>query len=415
MNQSTIVNNITLILLLSLFLFTPFEGFKKIVVLVVLMIMWFFTSYVYNRKALRQSLILVLILCSLLFVQWVYSLSVGEEQFRRFFTQNIWTYIWGVLGVYYASNINVFKKCIPFIVVMITVSCIYTIVGNYTIPGASRMLAGYVTEGTETYSQIKSMNIGGYGFIYALLFAVIPCVLWIKQCRSTRFLSILFLIIVMTTLLVGSYFTSILLAIVALVFSFSNASSITKFAIVFSILALLVVIFRDAILMGLIDFGEFIDSPMLQIRAQEMLDGTYQELHDSAGTYSRWDRINNAIQNIGDSPFWGRMSSRNLDVRPSGHSELLGYFERFGILGLLHILYFYLVFKSIIRKAYTQEMKLQLRLFFLLFFVFITLDTFDVANSTGCMVFFVAPCTMLYIESRDNRFEVQNNAQPTHA
>ena len=59
--------------------------------------------------------------------------------------------------VIFALNINVFKKSIPFIVAMITVSCIYTIIGNIAIPGASRMLAGSAIEGTQTYSLIHSM------------------------------------------------------------------------------------------------------------------------------------------------------------------------------------------------------------------------------------------------------------------
>jgi len=410
MRQGILFNILSLILLVSLFLFTPFDGFKKLIILGTLTLVWMISSYAINRKAMGQTIPLFIMLFFLLILQWIYSEFPGEEdQFRRFFTQNIWTYIWGVLGVFYASNINAFKKSIPFIVIMISVSCIYTIIGNIAIPGASRMLAGSAIEGSQIYSLIHSMNIGGYGFIYALVFAVVPCTLWIKYRLNKIVLSSLFLVLILSTLLVGSYFTSIILAIFAMVLSLSNTRKISTSVIVSSFLILLVIAFGNTILQGLVDFGALIDSPMLQTRAQQMLDGTYQEAYESAGDYSRWDRIVNAIHNIGQSPILGRMTSKHLDILPSGHSELLGYFERYGIFGLMHILYFYTIYKKIHKCASTKEMKLLITVFFSLFFLFITLDTFDIANSTGCMVFLIAPCTMLYIESRISNYKIGGN------
>lgn len=410
MRQGILFNILSLLLLVSVFLFTPFDVFKKLIILGTLTLVWMISAYAINRKAMGQTIPLFIMLFFLLLLQWFYSGFPGEEdQFRRFFTQNIWTYIWGVLGVFYASNINAFKKSIPFIVIMISVSCIYTIIGNIAIPGASRMLAGSVIEGSQTYSLIHSMNIGGYDFIYALVFAVVPCTLWIKYRLNKIVMSSLFLVLILSTLLVGSYFTSIILAIAALVLSLSNTRKISTSVIVSSFLILLVIAFGNTILQGLVDFGALIDSPMLQTRAQQMLDGTYQESYELTGDYSRWDRIVNAIHNIGQSPILGRMTSKHLDILPSGHSELLGYFERYGIFGLMHILYFYTIYKKIHKCASTKEMKLLITVFFSLFFLFITLDTFDIANSTGCMVFLIAPCTMLYIESRISNYKIGGN------
>jgi hypothetical protein len=278
------------------------------------------------------------------------------------------------------------------------------------------MLAGSAIEGSQTYSLIHSMNIGGYGFIYALVFAIVPCTLWIKYRLKMIVVSALFLALILSTLLVGSYFTSIVLAVVAILLSISNTKKISTSLMVSSLLILLVIAFGDTILQSLVDFGALIDSPMLQTRAQQMLDGTYQVTYESAGDYSRWDRILNAFHNIGQSPIFGRMTHRQLNILPSGHSELLGYFERFGIFGIMHILYFYTIYKKIHKCASTKEMKLLITVFFFLFLLFITLDTFDIANSTGCMVLFLAPCTMLYIESRviSRRIEGNNLNIPVH-
>lgn len=410
MKHASILNITSLVLFVSLFLFTPFDGFKRIVILGALLVIWFVTSFVVNGKAMRKTLPLFLQLLCLMLLQWVYSSFTGEEdQFRRFFTQNLWTYIWGIIGVFYAYNISVFKRCIPFVVVMISVSCIYTIIGNIAIPGASRMLAGSAIEGSQTYSLIHSMNVGGYGFIYALMFAVVPCTLWIMHRLNMLLIPLLFLILIISTLLVGSYFISIILAIVAIASTLTNTKSVSKFILVSFVLILLVVALSDLILQGLVDFGAWIDSPMLQTRAQQMIDGTYQDAYDSSGDYSRLDRMKNALYNIGQSPLFGRMTGRHLDIRPSGHSELLGYFERFGIFGMMHIFYFYSIFRIINRCTVTKDMRIRISIFSFLFFLFITLDTFDIANSTGCMVFFLAPCAMLYIEFIVNRSGINDN------
>lgn len=404
MKQPAIIVNITsLILLVSLFLFTPFADYKKLVVLGLLLIMWIISALLVDSKAMRDTVSLFALLFVLMLIQWAFSMATGEhDQLRRFFTQLLWTYIWGVLGVYYASNISLFKRCIPFVVAMIGISCIYTIIGNITIPGASRMLAGSETEGSQMYTLIKSMNIGGYGFIYALVFLIFPSTLWLTQKMGFRIVSILFLFLLLATLIVGSYFLSILLAVVALAISLSSTGKIAKFLILFTIFALIIFALKDYLLRWLVDFGAYINSPMLQARAQELLEGSYQDAYDSAGDYSRFDRMINALHNIAQSPIIGRMTSRYLDIQPSGHSEFLGYFERFGLFGVFPIYYFYSVYKRIKKKASTQEMRLRISVFFILFFIFIFLNTFDTANSTGCVVFLIAPCTMLYIEAKKN-------------
>lgn len=400
MKLSININAIILVLITSPFLFTPFDGLKRLVILTALLGLWVFSSISLNHKAMYSTLPLFITLFFLMFLQWFYSEMTGDhDQFRRFFTQNLWTYIWAVFGVYYSANISVFKKSIPFIAIMLLISCAYTIVGNLAIPGASRMLAGSEGEGSQMYEIIHAMNVGGYGFIYALVFAIIPCTLWIKYRFSKRIIAFILLGFMFGTLLVGSYFTSIVLATLALTISLSNTKNISSFVIVFSILFLFVLFFNENLLRGLYNIGVMIDSPMLQTRAQQMLDGTYQEAYESAGDYSRWDRALNALHNIAQSPIWGKMTTDNLDLRPSGHSEFLGYFERFGIFALIQMYYFYYIYKQIKKQALTKEMRLRINIFFAFFLVFLCVNTFDTANTTGCMAFFLAPCTMLYIES----------------
>lgn len=397
------INILSLILFVSLFLFTPFAGFKKMVILAALFGVWILTAYSLNAKAIRQTLPLFLVLGVLILLQYCYSTGVGDDaHFRRFFTQNLWTYIWGVLGVYYAYNVNLFKKCIPYVAVMILISCGFTINGNIAIPGASRLLAGAEAEGSQTYDMIHALNVGGYDFIFALVFALIPGTLWLKRRLPRRYVDIILIGAILVTLVFGSYFTSLILALIAIILSLSNARNYATTFIFCGIAALFILLFKDDILRFLYDIGVSIDSQALQRRAQQILEGSYQDDYDARGDYSRWERAMNAIHNIGLSPLFGRMIGLNPNTLPSGHSEMLGYFERFGIFGSVYVFYIFDVFKRIRKQVATEDMKHRMSMLFFFLLFFITVDTFDVANATGCMAFFLAPCTMLYIESKSN-------------
>lgn len=400
------INIILLALLVSLFLFTPFGDFKKIVIIGGLMSLWLISSISLNRKSMKDTVPLFVVLSGIMLLQFIYSSFPNNgDTFRLFFTQYLLTFMWGILGVFYASNIDLFKKSIPFLVIMISISCIYTIMGNLAIPNASRLLAGSEKEGDQTYILLHAMNVGGYDFIYALVFALFPAVLWFKFRFSKTILSIAFVLLIIGTLLVGSYFTSILLATIVVIFSLSDTKKLSRFIVISGLLLFIIIIFKDFLLRGLVDFGVTIDSHMLQMRAQEMLDGSYQEDSDAIGQYSRWDRMLNALHNFSQSPIFGRMTMRTLDIKPSGHSEMLSYFERYGICGSIYFYYSYLIYKKIQKNTTTIEMRRGIGFLFIIFLVFIFLNTFDVANATGCMIFLIAPCTMLYIEKRKQSAE----------
>lgn len=399
MRDKTFFNVTILVLLVSLFLFTPLGDYKRIVIIGALFLLWIISSLSLNRKSMSETVPLVIVLVLITFLQYVYSTFPGKgDEFRRFCTNFILTYIWGILGVFYASNLDVFKKCLPFLVIMVTVSCAYTITGNLIMPNASRMLAGAEEEGSQMYVLMHSMHIGGYDFIYALVYALFPTVLWYKYRLRFPFLVLLFIVLIMGTLIVGSYFTSIAMAIAIIILSLSNTKNTTTFFVTVGVLSLFVLIFKDVLLQWLYDFGVAIDSHMLQMRAQEMLEGSYQEDADAIGQYSRVDRLMNGFHNILQSPISGRMTYSSLDLRASSHSDLLGYFERYGLFGFLYIYYYQIIFKKIQQKAVTVEIRRIITLLFVFFYIFLFLDTFDIANATGCMLFLIAPCTLLYIE-----------------
>ena len=402
MRNNTIAEKInvsSLVLLVSLFFFTPFASFKKVIIIGAFLILWLLSSFALSGKTMKKAVPLFVILFSLMIIEFICSRSVNNHDlFRVFFTQHLLTYFWGILGVFYATKLELFKKGIPFIVAMISISCLYTIIGNIAFPGASRLLAGSEAEGSQTYEMLHSMHIGGYDFIYAIVFAVFPCALWIKKRLNFRFISVFFLTVMLGTLLVGSYFTSIILATVALIISLSSAQKLPRFLLIFGVLALIIFVCKNTLLHALIAFGEYIDSSMLQMRAQEMLEGSYQDEYDKSGMLSRIDRMNNAFYNIAQSPIVGRLFGKPMNAKISGHSELLAYFERYGLFGFIYLYYYYSIFKIITKRINTKEIKLLMKLFVVVFYVFLALNTFDIANATGCSVFLIAPCTFLYIE-----------------
>ena len=60
---------------------------------------------------MRDTVRLIVLLFLMMIIQYIYSTFPGNsDEFRRFFTRFLLTYVWGIIGVFYASNLDLFKK-----------------------------------------------------------------------------------------------------------------------------------------------------------------------------------------------------------------------------------------------------------------------------------------------------------------
>jgi hypothetical protein len=248
------------------------------------------------------------------------------------------------------------------------------------------------------------MFVGGYGFIYATAFLLAPMALFMRESKKLkRLAAVVGIIIVFISLVTASYFMSILIGVAVLIFALSESNSLARYAIMVIIFMIGIFVFEKPILEGLASVGETIDSKMLVTRAEQQLYGTYQEDYDLGGDYSRIERWKNGIENYLSSPFVGSLAGRVNNSLPSGHSELIGYFEKYGLFALVFVWYFISIFRLTLRRFQTERMRVQYFSSFFLFLAFISVNTFEVANQVGLVLFFLLPISFQLIESRGNQ------------
>ena len=105
-----------------------------------------------------------------------------------------------------------------FIFICTCFTCITSIIGLLQYPQASRYLSSRI-EGV--YDLYTSMNIGGYGFIYSLIFLIpiIVCLISNSAKKTLRCLFMVILVLFLSTILLSQYMLAILFSLAALLVS----------------------------------------------------------------------------------------------------------------------------------------------------------------------------------------------------
>lgn len=83
-------------------------------------------------------------------------------------------------------------KIFKMILVLCTITAVTTMIGIVRFDEPCRQLAKGTSDLTNYY---QSLNIGGYGFIYALIFLILPLMIRYKETKKIRYLAILVLFV----------------------------------------------------------------------------------------------------------------------------------------------------------------------------------------------------------------------------
>lgn len=405
-NKSIIVlNQLAFTVFASIAVFTPFVAFQRIVFLGGAFLFWLMTALSIEKRWFRSSYkyFYVILLWAVMF-NFVHDdriINSSQSYFQRFYSFSLWTYIWCVVYMFYRNHLKIAILPLKVILVMFFVSCLFTIRGNIIYPEASRLLAGAIGDDTEFANVLKSLYIGGYGFIYGVIFLVMPTYLCFKDSVITnRKVMLLFLLVLVATTLMGAFFTGLFLMASMMVLCLSNPKNLWKFLLGIGVAGILFTIFFEQIMMFIIDIGHAVGSDTFARRAEQMLYGTYQSDYDAKNDLSRIERLYNASKNIMNSPFIGQLSSVHRRMYESGHSEFMGYFEKFGALGLTYVWFFKSFYEQCSRNLMNTGVRRYYFLYFIVVILFLFIDTFDIAYATGCVVFTIAPLMFQILDQR---------------
>ena len=325
--------------------------------------------------------------------------NAGETYFTKYLAFSLWTYIWCVFYIFYADNITLLKGPIKVLVAMLLISGILTIRGNIIYPDASRLLAGLSENDVSLGLQLRSLYVGGYDFIYGVVYLVMPTILLLRYSGIKKLYVWSCILIELFVVLLGDFFTGFILAVVMAIFACVKVENSSKALVILFIFVLLFVILKDVIFEMVIEVGNFMGLESLAHRATQMLLGTYQSDYDmKLNDLSRTERALNAIRNIMDSPLLGQLVERSTPMREAGHSEFLTYFERFGLLAVTYIAFFKSFYKRCLNHINSRVIKRYFIFYVWFVIAFLFLDTFDIANATGFVVFFFAPLLFQYFD-----------------
>lgn len=411
--SSLSANRISIFLLIALFMLTPIHQLQKLIFIYPLFLVWFGSSCSIDKNFLSKTAKWWGYFVCFAVLWLIYTVFHREWEFLHFINHIFLTYMWILMFVFYRSHKKIFSPLIYPTLAMILVSCGYTFAGNLIFPGASRVLGSSASELSIEKEIAIQLHVGGFGFIYSLTFLVIPMVDMFKMSKKKwqKIVMVIMLVGVIATIVVASYFMAILFATIFIILANSSSRNRVRTIMILVFLGTLAFLAKDYILLGLMDLGQLIDSHMLYARAEQMLEGTYQSHYEEGGNLSRYDLMKNGVLNFLASPIVGQMCSDAPNLT-SGHSEFIGYLEKYGFFGIAYILYFIKILQ-LGRKTFMTEQGRMMYTFLFIGIVCVALfNTFSISCEAGLVGFFLAPLLMLsyeHPEQNNKRVKLQKD------
>jgi hypothetical protein len=387
------INEIACLFLIAIYMVPFFRVNINFVIIAFTLFMWFLTAIIIDTRWLKKCYsIIAFSVISILVAIFFFFLNQEIEYIYRFFSSTILFFVFPFFYLFYENVFNPTKlKNLCFkIVFIILITCITTINGLQMYPNAARLLAS----GSESMHVYMYKNIGGYGFIYAIVFLAGVLLLWLRQGKYKIYLGVALFILYLTIINAG-YTMGLILSIVLLSINiiffgtdktlggyFYNAFLVTVLCIVF--------IYRIEIIEFILTQMDNLGIYMVSVRVgqirESLLIGTFDNLQRTSLYKMSWDMF---IAN----PLVGSMG---LGIMAGGHSEILDILATHGIFGfgLLGLLTTSLV------KVY-KNVKVYKKVIYsivLIFVAFSCINTIFTSKEIAIIILFVMPMIVNVIE-----------------
>lgn len=276
---------------------------------------------------------------------------------------DIATYVYGMLqlimypllGLYLIkSNDSKAARRIFYVVSLAyLVTCVTTYWGCKVYPTASRMLATTIAvDDPELYSLYVSMNIGGFFFVYTIVL-MLPLFIYLIRVKRINFIiGILALLLVAFTVLITEYATAMLFTVVAfMAFIFPQKFGLKHIMTTVFVVFIVYLIAKDYIVYTFETVASNVESEILAERLNSLADvfhgekNIYGDLENRFGTYTK------SIDAFNASPIWGGSGKED-----GGHSFLLDNMGKYGILGIIAMIFMYnSIYKLFYKRFKSQD------------------------------------------------------------
>lgn len=399
--KNSVILTLNLLLMLvyaSLAVLTPVYEYQKMVYLLAVFFFWYVTALVIEKNWLRISLYYLLFLVSIIILDYICGWVNNDEYTMMDGVNKAPVFCWSLFVLFYSRHLQNIRPYVGVLLLFLIVSSVFTLSGNIIIPGASRLLAGTNDFYMEDRLYLRKMFVGGYDFIYCLVFSIFPLIIWSRNNsllkKTMVYLSIMLFLV---TIVLGAYMIGILMATLSIIISFVNINRTSVVRIL--LIIVFIIIFKDVMLKLLESVGEQYDIAALVKHSEDLSTGSYYA--ESNQENNRISIYLGSIRNWLQSPIFGHLIGRPTNLVRAGHSEMLSFLERYGVFSLVYFFFFRRFYLSVKKCIDTVENQRYFKLFFFLFIIFGFLDRFDRSYGIGFMVFFLGPLLFMLKDLTD--------------
>lgn len=292
---------------------------------------------VYDRSFVRN-------LGKVLPVFAIYFLSIVYHGFSNFAMEMyglLQLVLYPMLALYLMQHAGekALKRMLIFIGLSYVATAITTYIGNQMFPLASRQLAAiFQSDEVYMYDVYMKMNIGGFNFIYALVLLT-PAVIFLIRSKNIPFLvGILLLVLFGATVIISEYTTallSFLLILLSLLFLRKDFGG-KQIGLLMTVAFIVVIVFDQLLFPQLTQLTGLFGSEAIDARLTEMSDFSTSGGASEGDLGSRINLYGISLNSFIQSPLWGSPNAKF-----GGHSYVFDNLARYGLLGLLGMIWMY--------------------------------------------------------------------------
>ena len=283
---------------------------------------------------------------------------------------------------------NKLRSFAIFSLIIILISSLATLRILFTDINASRLLAGAADEATRM--QYYTRGVGGYGYIYGIVFLNAALLMWQKNIKNQwmRLFVIAVIIVNYITILYSSYTIASILSIALFVIALYSSSKRSTSFLIFAALALLMVLFNGYVLELLKTLSDDIGLEYVSLHLQQLIEVGES---DSLENIRRVSLYSISIKSFLRNPLLGSGETGD-------HSQILDGFAKYGMFYLPFILYIVKIGESW-RKLLKNKRPY---LIYILFFAFMLVNTCNDIRIPA-VILFQLPLTLLVAEHEGER------------
>lgn len=385
------------ILALCIYIYTPIYLYNKqinVALVIGSFLVWLYTAYRLDHSWTNLVRPFIPTLLSMVVINILLCIFSGIEVYSVMVT-SVLAYSCLLLYAFYSRHLDLLKWPFLFFVVILILNCKDTIIGNMLIPGVSRKQGeGY--NSVESSELLLSMHIGSFPFLYSLALLLLPLTLFYKHKIISRFVYVPILVLFVVTVLYGSYFISLIISIVMIIFGLSNIANLKKIVLVCGLMATIFIVAKDSILDSIIYVGEKTGSAVLVSHAEEI---KYSQKEDDADQVSggRATLYKNAVLNFLDSPIIGEIDGSK-PARLSEHSELLEYLEKYGLFSFPFFYIWYLIYHTVFVRLRQSKVRMYYSMYFAVLLIFLLINPLRYEQPLTITSYCIIPLMFMYLD-----------------